>query len=1500
MQTRGARLRNDERLADFDLDPFHSNRDRFQQTQTSVAPVATSTTESTSRPSTLTTLPPTPARMSDFTSSIESYFQNQQSGHTPSIGFSVPPARQSTPYHRQLSQHPANVSRNPFLVPTTPAPVPFNPPTPPPTQNFDTDALFAKFNKQSSNASTRSNKRNPSDFKIERFSEKNLLTADGATFHSWKCVQELLLETVGWSGHLDRTDPIPLGNEEYELWKQTDLQVKSQLAMNMEFSLFGELKHDISTAADLWDKVIARFENRSLLTQTAAEERLRCKRIQSSESMPAHIAELRRLKGELLNTGGAANAGTWQAILMRSLSGIEKWRTAMILGNSYTDPEAYIAMLLSMDPDLDTKESALQARGSKTKPRTTSPSRRTSEPCSNCGRGYHTVADCFAPGGGAISRRPPGYKVPYHMRHKEKANLATELESLEKQKTEMLKQLETHRAQLAQASNRTSESANLAKVESHDNRQYAMLVDAFPTINTACWLLDSGASSHMTNNRTNFSAYMDVKPISIETAKKGLTLSAVGLGTVTASFVFKNETHTYPIHNVLYVPELSHNLLSLAKLDERGVKLFTDDGRAELLRKGPTGLMVFGEGVKCENQWVMSLTIVKEAAHLVNTHADTHQPIDVYHQRFNHLNVERIKELERGQHVSGMNITKCGPTCKCATCITSKMPALPAKSKPVLRAKGPGDIIHVDLEFMHDRSYKGSTISLKFIDEFSNYVVPHVLASKDGETIAHLWSNLISFYLTQFGIRIKALHSDNGTEFVNHHMQSINEKHGIEHHLTVAYRHEMNGRAERMNRTASDAVRSMLSFAGLPRAMWAEAVETWAYVHNRTGTSSVDGKTPYEVMHGTKPAVDHIRTFGSIAYTRVPPELRSKLDPKAELKILIGYDQDAAYRLFDPKTRKVSYSRDAIFDEFNSFTKPDLTPVYSPDGDTSASITEIQESASESAPAVPRVPELRRSSRIAEQAHVASVQGIPIPRNAAEALRSSNSNDWYVAMQYEISKLREHGVFEVVEHDPTIHLIQGMWVFTIKEEADSSLGFKARWVVRGDSQIPGLEFGETYAASGDYTAARTVVALSVHPSSTLTTIDITSAFLHSPLEETNLYAAYPSGFSIPGFKRPVCHLLRATYGLRQAPHAWNSCFTEKLKLEGFKKLVTAPSVFYRSDLRGESIVGTHVDDCTASCKSTTDDRAAESVRFKQDVSKHFQFKEKYPRERANLLGLTVYYNEQQHYVKLSCSLKTDRMVVFYGLQDTIPARTPMVENALTLFRLDASELVVPPPWPYAHLVGELLWIGTNIRIDIAFAVNVLARFMTKPKQIHWEAALRVVSYLKGTRDLGIVYRAGGEERPVGYSDSDWSRDLSDCKSVGGYVFMLNGGPIAWRSRKQNVVATSTAEAEYRAVSSSACEAIWFRHFFQEINRSFGDSPSIIHIDNQAALQMTQNPVYLSKTKHIDIPVHHIRDEVAKGRIALIHVKGTENPADILTKPLNPLAHEKCVKLLGMS
>lgn len=262
-------------------------------------------------------------------------------------------------------------------------------------------------------------------------------------------------------------------------------------------------------------------------------------------------------------------------------------------------------------------------------------------------------------------------------------------------------------------------------------------------------------------------------------------------------------------------------------------------------------------------------------------------------------------------------------------------------------------------------------------------------------------------------------------------------------------------------------------------------------------------------------------------------------------------------------------------------------------------------------------------------------------------------------------------------------------------------------------------------------------------------------------------------------------------------------------------------------------------------------------------------------------------------------MKILRIAERYGLSDAKAALTPMAENALAIFDKDDGNAHEDPPFPFASLIGELLWLAMNARPDIAFAVQVLSRSLKSPKECHWIAAKCIVRYLLGTADLALQYSSQQYNRPICYTDADWARDPVDRKSMSGYVFLMAGAAVIWKVKRQTIVALSTAEAEYIAASFATREAIWFRSFFAEIGRSFANDPLKIFVDNQAAIKMSANPVYLSKTKHIDIAVHHIRDEFKAGRVTFSYVPGTDNVADIFTKPLPPSLHSKCVTALGL-
>ena len=219
---------------------------------------------------------------------------------------------------------------------------------------------------------------------------------------------------------------------------------------------------------------------------------------------------------------------------------------------------------------------------------------------------------------------------------------------------------------------------------------------------------------------------------------------------------------------------------------------------------------------------------------------------------------------------------------------------------------------------------------------------------------------------------------------------------------------------------------------------------------------------------------------------------------------------------------------------------------------------------------------------------------------------------------------------------------------------------------------------------------------------------------------------------------------------------------------------------------------------------------------------------------------------------------------------------------------------------YQSAVGSLLYLSTRSRPDIAFAVGNAARYCAEPSQSHWSAVKRILRYLKGTTDMGLLYERA-DTKLTGYSDADWAGDITDRKSTSGYVFMNSGSAVSWRSKKQTSVALSTAEAEYIALSSATQEAMWLRQLFVNLDKDYEMSvPTTIYEDNQSTICMTKNNQSHGRSKHVDIKYHFVREQVERQTINIMYCKSEEMTADIFTKGLGINQFKKLRSKLGMT
>eukprot|EP00253_Pinus_taeda_P018080 PITA_18080 len=249
----------------------------------------------------------------------------------------------------------------------------------------------------------------------------------------------------------------------------------------------------------------------------------------------------------------------------------------------------------------------------------------------------------------------------------------------------------------------------------------------------------------------------------------------------------------------------------------------------------------------------------------------------------------------------------------------------------------------------------------------------------------------------------------------------------------------------------------------------------------------------------------------------------------------------------------------------------------------------------------------------------------------------------------------------------------------------------------------------------------------------------------------------------------------------------------------------------------------------------------------------------------------------------------------FNMQECKATITPTVMG-LKLSKEDSSKDF--DPTLYKSIVGSLMYLTTT-RPDIMFVVSLISRFMERPKEAYWQAAKRSLRYVKGTKRFGILYNVSEHSDLVGYTDSVWDGSVDDRKSTSGCVFHMGSGAISWASKKQSIVALSTAEAEYVAATAAACQAVWMRMMFRSLGQEQAKS-TVIFCDNISAISLSKNSVFHKRTKHIDTRFRYIRELVRNGEIALEHCRTQEQVADILTKPLDQKSFEFLRKCLRMT
>mmetsp|Transcript_15021 Transcript_15021/g.28265 ORF Transcript_15021/g.28265 Transcript_15021/m.28265 type:complete len:2300 (+) Transcript_15021:159-7058(+) len=481
-------------------------------------------------------------------------------------------------------------------------------------------------------------------------------------------------------------------------------------------------------------------------------------------------------------------------------------------------------------------------------------------------------------------------------------------------------------------------------------------------------------------------------------------------------------------------------------------------------------------------------------------------------------------------------------------------------------------------------------------------------------------------------------------------------------------------------------------------------------------------------------------------------------------------------------------------------------------------------------------------------------------------------------------------------------ILKGTWAFKLKRLPDGMpLKYKARYCCRGDMQTEGVDYFDTYAPVVQWSTIRLILTLTLKHGWSTRQVDYTNAFAQADIQE-EVYIEPPRGFVGKDGIDKVLKLRKSLYGLKQAPKTFFDKLRAGLLERGFTPSNIDPCLFMKQDM----ICVVYVDD-TILCGPNSDmlEQEIQSLGVNNLETRHtFQLRNE--GEIGDFLGIRIQKQGEDSFYLTQTGL-IDKVLTLTGMENCNAISTPTGREALGS---DRDGPAFDEKWKYSAVIGMLLYLSGNTRPDITFAVHQCARFSHNPKHSHSVAVKRILRYLKGTKDKGMVFAPGNDFTVDCYVDADFAglwgieydQDPISVKSRTGYLLMFMKCPLLWVSKMQTQIALSTMEAEYIALSSAMRELIAIREILKELQSLVFQKtmqptysmvaktfdllpPSKVFEDNDSCLKFASVPRMSPRTKHIAIPYHFFRSKVEQLEIGVHPIDTKKQLADQFTKGL---------------
>ncbi|GJR87416.1 retrovirus-related pol polyprotein from transposon TNT 1-94 [Tanacetum coccineum] len=889
----------------------------------------------------------------------------------------------------------------------------------------------------------------------------------------------------------------------------------------------------------------------------------------------------------------------------------------------------------------------------------------------------------------------------------------------------------------------------------------------------------------------------------------------------------------------------------------------------------------------------------------------------LWHRRLSHLNFDTINLLSKNNVVNGHPKLKFIKDHLCSSCELGKSKRKSFHTKTTPSSKRRLQLLHMDLcGPMRVESINGKKYVLVIVDDYSRYTWTHFLRSKD-ETPEVLIDFLT---LIQRGLhtQVRTVRTDKGTKFLNKTLHAYFVKEGIRHETSTARTPEQNGVVKRRNCTLVEAARTMLSIAKVPLDgenlnKMKEKGDACIFVGYSTQLRAyrVFNKRTRVIVETIHVNFDELPQMASdhVSSDPVPqcsttvleqeslssdpqsqenvPQVAETVTTSNELELLYSMMFNELLNGSTPVVPKSSTVHAANAPDkrqHQNITHSSTTTVAAEPPLNIHTTPQTTNQAPTQVPIVTAPKNIIQAKTNTEYAQVddnefINIFSTPVQERGETSSRhvdSSNMHTFYqhhpygqhwtkdhpleqvirnpsqsiitrrqletdgemcmFALTEELHQFDRLDVWELVDIPLCKNIINLKWLWKNKrDEENNVIRNKSRLVAKGYAQKEGIDFEESFAPVARLEAVRLFIAYAAHKSFTVYHMDIKTAFLYGPLKE-EVYVNQPDRFVDPYHLDQVCRLKKALYGLKQAPRAWYDELSNFLVSRGFSKGPIDPTLFITKHGEGILLVQIYVDDIIF---GSTNPKL--SKRFEKLM--HSKFDMSMMGELKFFLGIQIYQSPRGIFIN-------------------------QAKYAQKILK--------------KHVRSEYL---TASRPDIVHATCYCARYQAKPTEKHLTAVKRIFRYLKDSINIGLWYPKDTSFKLTAFSDLDHAGCLGSRKSAYGGIQFLGGDKlVSWSSKKQDCTSMSSVEAEYVSLSACCTQVLWLRTQLTDYGFHFDKIP--MYCDSKAVIAISCNPVQHSRTKHIDVRYHFIKEQVEKGIVKLFFVGTEYQLADLFTKALS--------------